>query len=394
MSARLYKAKQKNKLAKGEFALGSIYGAEEINIVKKTLRESMDPSVGFFAQKEERAFEDEFSMLSGCKYSIAVNAAGTALDLVIKALDVKPGDEIISCAINFPGTHLAIIGAGAKLILCEPDQKTINIDPYDVKKRLSRKTKAIVVTHMNGLAADTDLLKKIINSSKYFKNKKEKPKIICDAARACGTTYKGRHIGKGVWATVFSFDSYKTITTLGEGGMVVTDDAILANKLRDFKSFGRGKNWGSNYMITKLQAAVGRVQVKKLPQLVKTRRKLANERHSMLFDYPQIIVQKDSPNSLNSYYLYTTILPENKGGLKRDKVMKIMKGDFGVGSVVANPPTYNSNKYIRINTKGQKLPVSDNLGNRILCLCIHPLMTEQTNKYIMESFIKSFKSVF
>lgn len=385
---------QKKLLPKGEINLGSIYGREEMNVVNKILKESLNSEVGFIADEEESKFEKDFCSLCGTKYAIALNGAGTAIDLVIKSLDIKKGDEIISCAINFPGTHLAIIGSGAKLILSEPNIKTINIDPYDVAKRISKRTKAIVITHMNGLSAETDIVNKIIKESKYFRNRNKQPKIICDAARACGTTYKGRHVGKEAWATIFSFQSYKTITTLGEGGMVVTNDTVLANKLRDYKSFGRGGNWGSNYMMTKLQAAVGRVQVKKLHQLVEARRKLADERHFMLLDYPQIIIQKDSPNSLNSYYLYTMILPENKDGIKRDKVMKIMKEDFGVGSVVANPPTYKSNKYIKIKTKGQRLPVSDSLGNRILCLCIHPLMTEQTNNYVMESFIKSFKSEF
>ena len=144
------------------------------------------------------------------------------MDLILKALNIKSGDEIISCAINFPGTHLAIIESGAKLVLSEPDPETLNIDPHDVEKKLSKRTKAIVVTHMNGLAAETDLLRKVINGSKYFKYKKERPKIICDAARACGTTYKSHHIGREGWATMFSFQSYKIITTLGEGGMVVT----------------------------------------------------------------------------------------------------------------------------------------------------------------------------
>jgi len=278
---------------------------------------------------------------------------------------------------------LAIIRSGAKLVLCEPDPMTLNIDSYDVKKRLSKKTKAIVVTHMNGLAAETDLLKEIVNSYKYFKE--EKPKIICDAARACGTTYKGHHVGKGVWATIFSFDTKKTITTLGRGGMVVTDDRELSDKLQ---------NLGSNYKITKIQAAVGRVQLKKLKRMVNLRRARAEERHWAFSSFPQIYIQKDSVNSRNSYYLYTMILPENSHGLKRDKLKNALQDNYGIGCVVANPPTYKSNKLIKAHTKGQRLPLSDNLGNRILCPCIHPAITKETNKYIINAFIKNFETIF
>lgn len=375
--------KQKSLIQKGEPVLGSIYGKEEVITVNRLLKESMDPSTGFFDGKEIKCFETDFLSLCNCKYAVALNGAGVALDLALKALNIEPGDEIISCAINFPGTHLVIIGSGAKLVLCEPDPMTLNINPYDVEKRLSEKTRAIIVTHMNGLAAEIDWLKEIVNNYKYFK--KEKPKIICDAARACGTTYKGHHVGRGVWATIFSFDSKKTITTLGKGGMVVTDDRELSDKLQ---------NSGSNYKITEIQAAVGRVQLKKLKKMVNLRRVLAEERHRAFSLFPQINIQKDSVNSRNSYYLYTMILPENSRGIKRDKLINILKDDYGIGCAVGNPPTYKNNKLIKISTKGQNLPLSDSLGNRILCLCIHPAITKTTNDYIINAFIKSFETIF
>jgi len=376
-------ARQKSLLQKGEPVLGSIYGQEEVAVVNRLLKESMDPSIGFFAGEEIKSFETDFLNLCGCKYAVALNGASVALDLVLKALNVKPGDEIMSCAINFPGTHLAIIRSGSKLILCEPDPVTLNIDPYDVERRLSKKTRAIVVTHMNGLAAETDLLKEVVNSCNYFK--KEKPKIICDAARACGTTYKGHHVGKGAWATIFSFDSKKTITTLGKGGMVVTDNQELLDKLQ---------SWGSSYKITKIQAAIGRVQLKKLKKMVNLRRVIAKERHRAFSLFPQIHIQKDSVNSRNSYYLYTMILPENPQGLKRNKLINVLQDNYGIGCVIGNPPTYKSNKLIKVNTKRQKLPLSDDLGNRILCLCIHPAITKKTNEYIINAFKKSFETIF
>jgi len=383
---------QKNILQKGEPAFGSIYGDEEIIAVNKIIKESIKPEVGFRAAKEIQDFENKFLSLTKNKYAIAFNGAGSALDLVLKALDLKPEDEIISCAINFAGTHLSIIGSGAKLVLCEPDPETINIDPYDVEKKLTKRTRAIVVTHMNGLSADTDLLKEIINKNSNYKN--NNPKIICDSARSCGTTYKGEFLGQGVWATIFSFQSKKIITTLGEGGMVVTNDKDLSENLQDHRSFGRGRNWGSNYKMTKVQAAVGVVQLKKLEMLVKNRRLLAKERSLALARFKEINIQKDTNYSESCYYLYTLILPSNLGGKKRDQLMAMMKNRYGVGSVVGNPPTYKSNELIQKITRGQSFPIAEDLGNRIICLVIHPQMTKETNQYLINSFIKSYEKIF
>jgi perosamine synthetase len=371
--------KIKKILLRGEPLFGSIYDQAEIQIVNKLMRESIDPSGGFVADREVCIFEEDFRRLCECRYAVALNGAGSAIDLVLKALDIKPGDEIISCAINFHGTHLAIIGSGAQLVLAEPTIPSLNIDPEDVRKKISSKTRAILVTYMNGLAADVNAIKKVINSSKYFKHQ-EKPKIICDAARSLGTTYCDKHIGGEAWATIFSFHSYKMITTLGEGGMVLTNDKKLANHLMDYRSFGRGHAWGSNYKLTKLQAGVGHAQLKKLKKMVKVRRLLANQRHRALCGYPEIQVQGDINNSLNCYYLYTIILPSNKKGEKRDEMIKILQNKFGIGCAVANRPTYQYNTLIKSCVKGQRVPLAEDLGERIICPIIHPAMSKEMNQ--------------
>lgn len=384
---------QKELLLRGEPKFGSIYGDEETRVVNKLLRESIKPSVGFDSDKETVQFEKDFCKLTRCKYSVALNGAGSAIDLVLKALSLKKEDEVISCTINFPGTHLSVIGSGAKLVLVEADVSAINPDPEDVRRKLSKNTKVILVTHMNGLAANISAIEEAINSSGYFKNK-IRPKIICDAARALGTTYKSNHIGQEAWATVFSFHSYKMITTLGEGGMVVTDNEELASHLQDYRSFGRSNAWGSNFRMTKLQAGVGHVQLKKLKKLVSLRRKLAFQRNKILSNYSEITIQKDTDYSANCYYLYTIILPRNKKGEKRDEMIKILKEEFGVGCAIANRPTYQSSTLIKKHIKGQSLPTSDDLGERIICPVIHPQMTKETNEYVMNSFLTVYKTVF
>lgn len=383
---------QKELIQYGEPPLGSIYDQKEVQTVNRVLLESMRPNVGFYAERETSEFESEFSKLCNTKYAIAFNGAGGALDLLVRSLHITEGDEIISCSLNFPGTHLAIIGNGAKLVLCEPDPATLNLNPKDLEKHLTKKTKAVVVTYMNGLAADMDSIKNTIESSKLFGN--EKPKIIVDAARALGTKFKSNHVGKEAWATLFSFQSKKVITTLGEGGMVVTDDETLNSNLRQFRSFGKNENWGSNYKMTKIQAAVGNTQLQRLNDLINLRRDLAGERNIIFSRFQDVSIQGDTDFSKNSYYLYTLILPENFLGSKRDQLMKLLKSDYGIGTVVGNPPTYKLNSLIKDHTHDQILPIAEDLGERIICVCIHPSITNETNQYIINSFTKAYGKIF
>ncbi len=371
----------------GEPPMGGMYGVAEVAILNEVLRASMEPAVGFRAEKETLAFEEQFTQLCQMEHAIAFNGAGGALDLLLKYLDIQEGDEVVSCSINFMGTHLAIIGSGANLVLCEPDPNTLNLSPEDLKKRLTPKTKAIVVTYMNGLAADMDEINRVIAD---FYPGENKPKVIVDAARSLGTTFKGKHIGREAWATFFSFQSKKMITTLGEGGMVVTNDSDLDTILRQYRSFGKNEGWGSNYKMTKLQAAVGSVQLGKLPELVRLRRELAQARNVAFSKIEGLQIQKDTSYSESSYYLYTLILPEFFTKEMRDALRQLLEGEYGIGTVVGNAPTYKSNKLIERSVRGQELPIAESLGERIICLPIHPSLTPETNQYIIDSFLEAY----
>lgn len=365
---------------KGEPALGAWYTEEEIAAATKAIRDSMDWNVGFSAKNETEKFEKAFAEYVGTKYAVAINGAGTGLDLSIMCLAPEPNDEIISCAINFPGTHLAIIGQGAKLVLCEPHPRTFNIDPEDVERRITPRTRAILATHMNGLSADMDALLEI--AERHPHPKYGPPKVISDAARACGGTYKGNKIGKKGWMNVFSFHSKKLMTTLGEGGMITTDDPEVAEKIRRLRSFGGGESWGTNYKMTKVQAAVGLVQLERLDEMNAQRVKRAKQRTALLKDVPELTLPYEPPGYGHLYYLYTILLPPEWAGEKRDRLIRIMAEEYRIGCKIANPPTYKSNRLIREHTKGQKVPLSEEIGARLFCPSLHPLMTEEENEYI------------
>src|SRR3974377_1617551 len=152
----------------GEPDLGGWYTDAEIEAVIKSVQDSMDWRRGFLPHDELAAFEREFAAYIGARFALAVNGAGTGLDMVMRALDLRSGDEVVSCALNFAGTHLAILGQGGQLVLAEPDENTLNISPDDLVRRFSKRTRAIVVTHVSGLSADMDEIERAANTGAVF----------------------------------------------------------------------------------------------------------------------------------------------------------------------------------------------------------------------------------
>jgi len=219
------------------------------------------------------------------------------------------------------------------------------------------------------------------------------PKVIGDAARACGGGYKGTKIGKRGWTTVFSFHTQKNMTTLGEGGALTTDDPDLDRRLRAIRQFGGGDGWGTNYKMTKVQAAVGSVQTRRLPDMIAKRRTIAQARNEMLAGLEDITLPYEPPDCEHSYYLYTCLVSKEWAGEKRNLLTKIMGEEYGVGCVVANPPVYDSVPYLREHTKGQDLSLSNELGQRLLCVSIQPLMTPEDNEYICAALIETVERV-
>jgi perosamine synthetase len=370
--------------------LGSHYGEEEIEAVVRTMRESMDPRVGFgFICDEITRFEEAFAAWVGTKYCVSVNGAGGALDMAMMCLELEPDDEVIVPSINFRASPLAVLGQRARAVFAEVDPLTLNLDPADVERRVTPRTRAIVPTHMNGLSADMDALEDI---GRRHATRHGPIPVIGDAARSLGAVYKGTKVGKKGLMNIFSFHTQKMITTLGEGGALTTDDRDLATRLQGIRQFGnpahsydpnlRGIGWGSNYKLTKIQAATGLVQMRRLDDLVARRQRLARARTAMLQSCPGLQLPVEPQGYESSFYLYTLLAPRDWAGRTRDRLMEIMKADYNVECVVANPPVHSTVPYIAARSGVQRLPVSDEVGGRIFCPPIHPYMPEQDNAYI------------
>lgn len=372
----------------GEPLLGCSYGEEEIEAAVAAMRDSMAVSKGFgFTCQQILDFEAAFADYVGVRHAIAVNSAGPGLDMAMRYLNLEPGDEVIVPAINFVASPLAVMGAGGQIVWGEVDQKTLQLDPVDVEKKVTKRTRAIFPVHMNGCAAPMDDYYAI---AKAHPHPKHGPlAVIGDAARACGGKYKNEPIGKKGLMTVFSFHTMKNMVTLGEGGMITTDDDDAAAFCRSTRFYGMDLDvWGTSNVMTKVQAAVGLVQLSKLDGFIHSRRRIAHIRNKLLEGMPGIQLPFEPADCMHSYYLYTCLVPEAWAGKKRDALMTMMFDEFGVKCLVANPPVYENRKMIRDHTTGQPLPISEKVGKRIICIPIHPAMSDEDNEYISAAFIE------
>ena len=372
-----------DSLFQGEPLLGGWYTEREIDAAVKAIRDSMDWRVGFgFIIEEILKFEEAFAAYCGTEFAVSVSTATVGLDMAMMCLDLQPGDEVICPAINFRASPLAVLGQGAKLVFCEIDPRTFNADPEDVERRITPQTRAIFPVHMNGLSAPMD---ELIEVAERHPHPEHGPlKVIGDGARACGGGYRGTKIGKKGWMNVFSFHTMKLMTTLGEGGMVTTDDADLAARLRGIRQWGGGDDWGSSYKITKVQAAVGLVQLDRLDEMNALRVQRGRERLALLEGIPELTLPYEPPDSEHTFYLFTLLVPEKWAGAKRDLLRQMLEEDYGVGTIVPNPPVWEGSPFIHKHTLDQHdtLPVSTGIAKRLCGVSLHPLMTEEENEYI------------
>lgn len=219
-------------------------------------------------------FEKAFAERLGVKYALALSSGTAALQTALKALDVKPGDEVITQSHTFIATVEAIVEVGAKPVITEVDE-TLNMDPVDLKKKITKKTKVIIPVHMSGVAAQ---MKEILAIAR-----EHKIAVLEDNAQACGGEYNGKKLGAMGDVGIFSFDFGKVLTT-GEGGMVITDNESIFKKAREYSDHGhelnpkfpRGEDTrsrsGFNYKMMELQGAIGLVQLKRLDYIIERQR--------------------------------------------------------------------------------------------------------------------------
>ncbi|MEJ8640156.1 DegT/DnrJ/EryC1/StrS family aminotransferase [Streptomyces sp. MS2.AVA.5] len=356
-----------------EPAQGGWYTDAEQAALTLAFHDSAPWRTGWKAAAHESALEVAFSAYTGASCAVAFNSGGTGLEMVLHALQLAPGDEVISCAINFVGAHIAVIGQGGTLILAEPDPLTLNLDPSDAEQRMSPRTRAILVTHWNGASADIRPFLQLADRHPHPVH--GPPVVIVDAARACGgRTPSGAVVGAEGWATVFSFESKKLMTTLGQGGMVTTNDEDLAARLRRLRTYGRSEHWGTNQLMTKAQAAVGLVQLARLDGMNDARITQAHQRTRRLAGIDGLTLPPTLHGRRHLYYRYNLLVPPSWAGEGRNALMEVLAAEYGLGSIINDPPTYLGHQLVRAHT-AQRCIRAEQLAARLLCPCSHPLIS-------------------
>ena len=327
-----------------------VIGEPELAYVTDAVRSSWVSSKGPYVE----VFEAAMARLCGTEYAIAVSSGTTALHVALAALDIGPGDEVIVPTFTFVATASTVRHVGATPVFADADPGHWCIDVEDIEHRITPRTKAIIPVHIYGHPADMDAIRSIAQRHGL--------RVIEDAAEALCATYKGQPTGGLSDMATFSFFGNKLITT-GEGGMVVTNDATLAERLRRLREHGQDpqrRYWypevGFNFRLTNLQAAVGVGQVEQVSTFLERKQEIAQRYREGLSGIPGIRFQQTAPWATNSWWLFTILIDEEYG-LSRDALAaQLLRADIDCRRVfypIHTMPPYRT---------GEHFPVAERLG--------------------------------
>ncbi|MCD6431250.1 DegT/DnrJ/EryC1/StrS aminotransferase family protein [Candidatus Bathyarchaeota archaeon] len=358
-------------------------GEEEIEAVVKVMKSGVITH-GLGAGPMVTKFEKAFARFVKAKHAIAVNSGTAALHLAVTAAGIKQGDEVILPSFTFVSTAEVVAMNRAKPVFVDINPETYNVDPEKIGKIVTKKTKAIISVDLYGLPCDMKVIREIAD--------KHGLAIIEDAAQAHGATYKGKPVGVFSDMACWSFYASKNMTT-GEGGMVTTNSDETAEKLRALRSHGEKEKYkslmlGHNYHMPEIQAAIGCVQLKKLPKFLAKRRENARRLTAKLKENNKLQLPKEPKGYRHSWYLYTVRL-KNAKKMRRDKIVeKLHKRGIGAEVYYRNPihlmPYYRKfGKY--------KLPETEKAANQVFSLPVHPGVTKEQTDFIAESVLEILK---
>ncbi|MBU8933577.1 MAG: DegT/DnrJ/EryC1/StrS family aminotransferase [candidate division Zixibacteria bacterium] len=326
-------------------------------------------------------FEGGFATFCGVRYCVGVNSGTNALLLALKALDVGPGDEIITAANTFVATVAAIAHTGAKPVLVDVDPITRNIDSALLKLSLSQKTKVIIPVHLYGQIADTDAIGEV--AARYGID------ILEDAAQAQGATYKGQRAGSLGRMAAFSFYPAKNLGAFGEAGAVTTDDEKLAKSVRVLRDHGSQEKYhheilGYNARMDGIQGAVLGVKLKHLNDWNVARRAVAGWYNELLADV-RVTCPQSGPEYVNVFHVYVIETEE------RDALQAYL-GEHQVPSIIHYPiPVHLQPAFDGLNYRKGDFPVSEKLADEILSLPIFPEMRREQVEFVCERIRDFFK---
>ena len=341
-----------------------------------------------------KRFEEQFRAYVGAPFAVPLSSATAGLHLVLLALGVKEGDEIITTPMTFASTVSICILCGAKPVLVDIEPGTLNIDATKIREKITRRTRAIIPVHFAGQSCDMD---PIFALAKDFNLT-----IIEDAAHAAGTEYKGRRTGSLDTISIFSFHPNKNMTT-GEGGMVCTADETLAEEVSLLKFHGMSREaWkrfaasgtpnydimlpGFKYNMMDIQAAIGIHQLPKLDAFIARRKEIAEFYNSEMADIPELVLPAYAPyEQRHAWHLYTPLVRIEKLLLDRDGFMEKLK-ELNIGTGLHYKAVHHHAWYRQNLPQPEgSLPNADYASDRILSLPLFPRMTDEDARDVVEA---------
>jgi len=379
------------------------FSNEEAEAVKNIL---LSNKVNYWTGDEGKQFEKEFAEYTNCKYAIALANGTVALELAIHCLGLDNDDEVIVTPRTFIASASAIVMCGAAPVFAEVDANSQNITAETIKAVITPKTKTIIVVHLAGWPCDMEPIMTLANEHKI--------KVIEDCAQAHGASYKGKSIGSLGHVAAWSFCQDKIMTTGGEGGMVTTNDESLWKKMWAFKDHGKsydtvfnkahppGFRWlhesfGTNWRLTEMQSAIGRIQLKKMPEWHQARTNNANKILDCCEQFADFIRVPHLPSDVEHawYKCYVFIrqekLPEN---WTRDKIIEKINNQ-GIPCFAGScSEIYKETAFDRTGFRPlADLPIAKELGETSLMFLVHPTLTKDEIDKTCEVITTIFKQI-
>ena len=332
----------------------------------------------FILGEEVAAFEAEFAVCCGASYAVGVASGTDALHLALRALGVRPGDEVITVANAGVPQTVAIELAGARPVFVDVEAETLNMDPALLESRITPRTRAILPVHLYGQPADLDPILEIARRHGLA--------VVEDAAQAHGALYKGQRVGALAHIGIFSFYPTKNLGACGDGGIVVTNDPALAERVRLLRQYGWEKPYtstlrGVNSRLDELQAAILRAKLRHLDEWTARRREIA-ARYDELLARSGVVPPVEPPYAHHVYHLYVIRTP------RRDALRACLR-EAEVGTSIHYPlPTHLQEAYRDLGLGPGSLPVTEQAADEVLSLPIFPELTGKEQEVIGQAITR------
>lgn len=369
------------------------FEAEEVEAAVRVLESG---KVNYWTGNEGRSFEREYAAYLGCKHAIAVANGTVALELCLRALGIGPGDEVITTCRTFIASASCAVAVGATPVMADVDPVSQNLTAETINCKITPRTRAIIAVHLAGWPCDMDPILELAAMRGL--------KVIEDCAQAHGAKYKGRPVGSMGDINAFSFCQDKIITTAGEGGLVVTNDDALWEKAWAYKDHGKDfhavdrqrhasgyhwvhENFGTNWRLTEVQAAIGRVALRRLDSSVERRRSNAALWNAGMRDIGAVRLTIPPPHIYHSYYKYYLFLRPKRllAGWSRDRILSEIQA-AGVPCFVGScSEIYLEHAFRAANPDPKRFSTARDLGETSLMFLVHPTLTKEQTQWMIDA---------